>query len=145
MLNEQGLSHSLKKAAAGNSGKKRKKNNASSLTPQLPVATKSKPEASDDLKPPASTIQLENENENESGSGGGSTLSSGNKNIRNEGTAALTAKVLQEQEDRQKRRRLVGTNENLKSLFSSSSDGRMQEKQMDFMTRGFSIPANAKR
>ncbi len=62
--------------------------------------------------------------------------------INNEGTAALTAKVLAEQEDRNKRRK-TGTNGNLKSLFSSKN--RNAEKHIDFMTRGFSIPADAKR
>lgn len=62
--------------------------------------------------------------------------------IRNEDTAALTAKVLAEQEDRNKRRKMA-PNENLKGLFSSSNG--MAGKQSDFMTRGFSIPSEAKR
>ncbi|KAI4098344.1 MAG: hypothetical protein LQ339_006495 [Xanthoria mediterranea] len=62
--------------------------------------------------------------------------------IRNEDTAALTAKVLAEQEDRNKRRK-VAPNENLKALFSSSNG--MAGKQSDFMTRGFAIPPGAKR
>ncbi|KAL8951627.1 MAG: hypothetical protein Q9222_002427 [Ikaeria aurantiellina] len=62
--------------------------------------------------------------------------------IRNEGTASLTAKVLAEQEDRNKRRKMA-PNENLKTLFASSNG--TAKKQSDFMTRGFSIPAGAKR
>lgn len=62
--------------------------------------------------------------------------------IRNEGTASLTAKVLAEQDDRNKRRKMV-PNENLRTLFSSSD--RKAGKQSDFMTRGFAIPAEAKR
>ncbi|KAL8755168.1 MAG: hypothetical protein Q9199_003843 [Rusavskia elegans] len=62
--------------------------------------------------------------------------------IRNEDTAALTAKVLAEQEDRNKRRKMA-PNENLKGLFSSSNG--MAGKQSDFMTRGFSIPSGTKR
>lgn len=64
------------------------------------------------------------------------------KAIRNEDTASLTAKVLAEQEDRNKRRK-IAQNENLKTLFSSGSG--MAGKQKDFMTRGFTIPADAKR
>ena len=62
--------------------------------------------------------------------------------IKNQDTASLTAKVLAEQEERNKRRKL-GANDNVKSLFSSKNG--MDEKHLDFMTRGFSIPANAKR
>ncbi|KAL8658494.1 MAG: hypothetical protein Q9226_000947 [Calogaya cf. arnoldii] len=61
--------------------------------------------------------------------------------IRNDDTAALTAKVLAEQEDRNKRRKMA-TNDNLKGLFSSSNG--MAGKRTDFMTRGFSIPSGAK-
>lgn len=63
-------------------------------------------------------------------------------NINNGGTAALTAKVLAEQEERSKRRKME-SNHNLKSLFSSKNG--MVENHVDFMTRGYSIPANAKR
>lgn len=63
-------------------------------------------------------------------------------NIKNADTATLTAKVLAEQEERNKRRKF-GANENVKSLFSNRNG--MDEKHVDFMTRGFSISANAKR
>lgn len=63
-------------------------------------------------------------------------------NIKNADTASLTAKVLAEQQERNKRRNL-GANDNVKSLFSNKNG--MDEKHLDFMTRGFSIPANAKR
>ena len=62
--------------------------------------------------------------------------------IRNTGTASLTAKVLEEEQNRHKRQR-NGNNENIKGLFSSST--KHQRKQSDFMTRGFSIPAGARR
>ena len=58
----------------------------------------------------------------------------------NNSTTSLTAKMIAEESDRIKRRR----NENLQSLFSSDKD-QMAEKKVDFMTRGFSIPAGAKR
>ena len=63
-------------------------------------------------------------------------------NIKNAETASLTAKVLAEQEERNKRRKL-GANENVKSLYTKKTGNG--ETLVDFMTRGFSIPANARR
>lgn len=115
-LKEQGLTHSLKKASG--SSKKRKKNvNVEQVA--LGVASPTLP------KPHVDT-----------------TVSKSGSNIKNQDTAVLTAKVLAEQEERNKRRKL-GANDNVKSLFSSNNG--MDEKHVDFMTRGFSIPADAKR
>ncbi|CAD6567590.1 MAG: hypothetical protein ASARMPREDX12_000544 [Alectoria sarmentosa] len=112
VLKSQGLTHSLKKAPSA--GKKRKK-----------TATVEEVDVVDEnLKP----TQAKSEKPE--------------SNIKNADTASLTAKVLAEQEERNKRRKL-GTNENVKSLFSNKNG--MDEKHLDFMTRGFSIPANAKR
>ena len=61
--------------------------------------------------------------------------------IKNAVTASLTARVLAEEQEKAKRRKL-DPNENLKSLFSS---GNKKHKDGDFMTRGFSIPADARR
>ena len=63
------------------------------------------------------------------------------ESLKNGDTASLTAKVLAEQEDRNKKRKFV-SNDNVKSLFSSKSN--VSGKNVDFMTRGFSIPANGK-
>lgn len=112
-LQEQGLSHSLKKASS--SGKKRKKNGESRIDTAV-----EKP-----LDAPKS-----DEKPNANGA------------IRNAGTASLTARVLSEEQERAKRRKMA-TNENVKSLFSTSD--RAPQKHADFMTRGFSIPAGAKR
>lgn len=112
MLKSQGMTHSLKKAPGA--GKKRKK------TATVDEATV----AEESIKP----TQTKSEK-----------LES---NIKNADTALLTAKVLAEQEERNKRRKL-GANDNVKSLFSNKNG--MDEKHLDFMTRGFSIPANAKR
>ncbi|RFU33632.1 hypothetical protein B7463_g2696, partial [Scytalidium lignicola] len=68
------------------------------------------------------------------------TISSGG--IKNAATASLTAKVLGEQEQRNKRRKLA-LNDNLKSLFSSDTD-KTARKGSDFMTRGYTIPATKK-
>lgn len=116
-LKEQGLTHSLKKASGGN--KKRKKNNT---TAEFLVSNGIEEEL----------VMARNPDSGEAALG----------NINNGGTAALTAKVLAEQEERSKRRKM-DANHNLKSLFSSKN--RRAEKHVDFMTRGFSIPADAKR
>ncbi|KAL8774537.1 MAG: hypothetical protein Q9209_000910 [Squamulea sp. 1 TL-2023] len=118
-LQSEGLTHSLKKASG--SSKKRKK-----------VESLKEPEAAGALAETAGPNLPPNE--------AGIELSS--DVIRNEGTAALTAKVLAEQEDHNKRRKMA-PNENLKGLFSSSNG--TAGKKSDFMTRGFSIPAGAKR
>ncbi len=112
VLKSQGLTHSLKKAPGA--GKKRKK-----------AATVDEAAVEEELLRPTHTKSEKPES-----------------NINNVGTASLTAKVLAEQEERNKRRKL-GANDNVKSLFSNKNG--MDEKHLDFMTRGFSIPANAKR
>lgn len=111
-LKSQGLTHSLKKSP--NAGKKRKKAAAA----QEATA----------VEGPFETTQTRSEKPESS--------------IKNADTASLTAKVLAEQEERNKRRKM-GANDNVKSLFSNKNG--MDEKHLDFMTRGFSIPANAKR
>ena len=111
-LKSQGLTHSLKKAPGA--GKKRKK---TATVEEATVAEE-----------PLRSTQTKSEKPE--------------SNIKNADTASLTAKVLAEQEERNKRRKL-GANDNVKSLFSNKNG--MDEKHLDFMTRGFSIPANAKR
>ncbi|KAL8921887.1 MAG: hypothetical protein Q9208_005491 [Pyrenodesmia sp. 3 TL-2023] len=119
-LQSAGLTHSLKKAPG--SGKKRKKDKSAKEEETADAADV----AAGPAIPPAKEATAPS-----------------SKAIRNEDTASLTAKVLAEQEDRNKRRR-IAQNDNLKTLFSSSSSG-MAGKQKDFMTRGFTIPADAKR
>lgn len=114
-LNQQGLTHSLKKATGAS--KKRKKNVVAA------DALISK-QVLDESKPPLRPSE--------------GTSSTSRASINNEETASLTAKVIAEEQDRHKRRRM-GANENLKSLFSSKNG--MDEKHTDFMTRGFSIPS----
>ena len=123
-LQEQGLTHSLKKATGV--GKKRKKNVGSASVEYLATPIQTKQACISDLLVPAHTKS------------GNVTAQSG---IKNAATALLTAKVLAEEEDKAKRRKL-GSNNNLKSLFSSN---QTRQKDGDFMTRGFSIPAGAKR
>ncbi|KAI4283617.1 MAG: hypothetical protein L6R38_002037 [Xanthoria sp. 2 TBL-2021] len=118
-LESEGLMHSLKKAPG--SSKKRKQ-----------AQPNKKTEAADKVDEVAGPSLPSKE----------PRLETSSDAIRNEDTAALTAKVLAEQEDRNKRRKMA-PNENLKGLFSSSNG--MAGKQSDFMTRGFSIPSEAKR
>lgn len=115
-LKEQGLTHSLKKAPG--SGKKKRKN--ADIAGPVDNANIAAP-----AKGLADAVPRKREN-----------------NIKNQDTASLTAKVLAEQDERSKRRK-IGANDNVKSLFSSKNG--MDEKHIDFMTRGFSIPADAKR
>ncbi|KAL8745341.1 MAG: hypothetical protein Q9184_007886 [Pyrenodesmia sp. 2 TL-2023] len=118
-LQSAGLTHSLKKAPG--SGKKRKKDKS--------TKEEDTTDAADVAAGPAIPPLHE-------------AIAPSSKAIRNEDTASLTAKVLAEQDDRNKRRK-IAQNDNLKTLFSSSSG--MAGKQKDFMTRGFTIPADAKR
>lgn len=67
-----------------------------------------------------------------------STKTSGG-GIKNSATASLTAKVVEELGEANKRRK-TGLNDNLKSLFSNTGANASRQKGGDFMTRGFSVP-----
>ncbi|KAF2090320.1 DUF602-domain-containing protein [Saccharata proteae CBS 121410] len=123
-LKEKGLTHSLKKAPG--MGKKRKK--AAAGDAKKPVIKRNGSAASKEVP---------------HGSASGPTTPADGR-IKNAATASLTAKVLAEQEERNKRRKM-DTNENLKSLFSSRDQSQPHGKSSDFMVRGYTIPANAKR
>jgi hypothetical protein len=120
-LKNRGLTHSLKKASG--SGKKRKKADATDAAGTSATATRA-----DKAEGLITTPQPR--------SGTVTPL----PGIKNAATASLTAKVLAEEQVKAKRRKLE-TNGHLKSLFSS---GQTKHKDGDFMTRGFSIPANAR-
>ncbi|KAI9823062.1 MAG: hypothetical protein M1832_002716 [Thelocarpon impressellum] len=120
-LKEQGVTHSLKKAQG--SSKKRKKGVGVAESAQADESNGSTPR-------PASTSSK--------------VTTTG---IKNAATASLTAKVLQDEDERKKRQRL-GMNDNLKSLFSATEGKDANRKGKggnDFMSRGYSIPAGAKR
>jgi len=122
-LKEQGLTHSLKKAPG--SGKKRKKHvDPKEVGPEQPSSG-----ITDGVAKSKAGAQKNS---------GTATPTGG---IKNAATASLTAKVMADDQEKAKRRKLE-TNENLSSLFSS---GKSKNKDGDFMTRGFSIPAGAKR
>ncbi|KAJ5449873.1 uncharacterized protein N7458_006322 [Penicillium daleae] len=114
-LAEQGLTHSLKKAPGS---KKRKKHATESSTdvPSTAVAT-------------GTTASVSKSNGASNG-------------IKNSATASLTARVLNEENEKKKKRKMMGHNENIESLYTKDKkDGA----KADFMTRGFSIPTSARR
>lgn len=132
-LKESGLTHSLKKAPGS---KKRKKGAAETEngTEVKSTSNGDKTEAvSDKTK---ARIAEKGNGTTQSRSGTSTPVSNG---IKNAATASLTAKVLNEQDERNKRRKLA-QNENLKSLFSNTGYDAQKQKGGDFMTRGFSIP-----
>lgn len=122
-LKEQGLTHSLKKASG--SRKKRKKG-VDDTVGDVPQEVQA---GNGEKEKPARVVLTT-----------GVTVMPGG-GIKNAATASLTAKVLAIEQEKTKRRKLE-SNANLKSLFSS---GKTKGKDGDFMTRGFSIPAGAKR
>jgi hypothetical protein len=130
-LRSLGLTHSLKKA----SGNKKRKANGDVKADVSADVPKAKDKISnDDSKAEASNGA--HSSDPETGIPG-SKLSNG---IKNTATASLTARVLEEEEARKKRRR---ENDNLSSLYTKKSEGK-DKKNTNFMTRGFSIPANGR-
>lgn len=131
-LKEKGLTHALKKAPGS---KKRKKGDkeanghANGNTTSADDGAKSKdPSSEEDKKKDA-------KKEKEKPKNGSNVTSNG---IKNASTASLTRKVLEEQDERNKRRKL-DQNENVKSLFSKGSAKPSVANSADYMTRGFSI------
>ncbi|KAG4028415.1 hypothetical protein MFRU_021g00070 [Monilinia fructicola] len=142
-LKEGGLTHSLKKAP----GSKKKRKHAAETESTAPVdgakeesglqnqsqshengvTEKTKTRIQENANGPTSTLKVN--------SSASTPVPSG---IKNASAANLTAKVLEEQEERNKRRKL-GMNDNLKSLFSNTGYNAQKQKGGDFMTRGFSM------
>ncbi|KFY16107.1 hypothetical protein V492_01555 [Pseudogymnoascus sp. VKM F-4246] len=136
-LRDASLTHSLKKAPGTKKRKKHaeteaketiekpneKLNEDNGFKSRDGVQSKIPSGTPDDV---SSTLQLKD----------GPSVSAGR--IKNAATASLTAKVLDEQAERNKRRKL-GLNDNLKSLFSNSGSGELKGAG-DFMTRGYSLP-----
>src|SRR5438552_2321380 len=102
-LRESGLTHSLKKAPG--SSKKRKKNIGGGIEATDGAISTAEPDATKTVSEPATPQP----------SSGTATPRAG---IKNAATASLTAKVLEDEKERNKKRKL-GMNDNLKSLFSS--------------------------
>jgi hypothetical protein len=130
-LKEAGLAHSLQKAPGG---KKRKKH----AEAETPLEGKGEKNGVAESISEKTKIRLTGNGTtvSQSRSGTSTPLSTG---IKNAATASLTAKVLDEQEERNKRRKL-GLNDNLKGLFSNTGYSAQAHKGGDFMTRGYSLP-----
>ncbi|KAF2841119.1 DUF602-domain-containing protein [Patellaria atrata CBS 101060] len=121
-LRERGLTHALKKLPGS---RKRKKNGEKS-------GNETNGESAPQVQKGPKQQALESESSKNVPSG-----------IKNASTASLTAKVLEEQEILNKRRK-TDANANLKGLFSSK-DPKATSKNTDFMNRGYTIPAQGKR
>ncbi|KAE9377006.1 DUF602-domain-containing protein [Stipitochalara longipes BDJ] len=134
-LKEAGLTHSLKKAPGS---KKRKKNAEADSNGAVGIIPETNGKApAEGLSEKTKARLIENGSSTpQSRSGTSTPVSAG---IKNAATASLTAKVLDEQEERSKRRK-IGLNDNLKSLFSNSGYSAQTHKGGDFMTRGYSLP-----
>ena len=137
-LKEKGLAHSLKKVKTEKvkGEKKRKKGELEApvastdadSVPQLVIAPASGAVPSSAPLSRVSTPQP----------GSGTSTPRASNGIKNAATASLTARVLEEQQERNKRRKMEG-NDNINSLFSTNT-GKKQ-KDIDFMNRGFAIPS----
>jgi Rtf2 RING-finger len=138
-LSEKGLTHSLKKVSG--SSKKRK---ANKLAREEEIATEGPAEATISSHSPAPRSQNATPVPPRSATPLSRTSTPKPTNgIKNAATANLTAKVLEEENERKRRRLVNGENENLKSLFTKK-DEKSKFGDGAFMTRGFSIPANAR-
>jgi uncharacterized protein YhaN len=118
-LKEKGLTHALKKAP----GSKKRKKQADAATGDAPSAEAKASTSEEEKKAAAKSEKIERQADN---------------GIKNASTAYLTKKVLEEQEERNKRRKL-GQNDNVKSLFSKGNRTPDLANSKDYMTRGFSI------
>lgn len=135
VLKESGLTHSLKKAP----GSKKRKKKGEDISSE--AATSEVAKVSD---------RASNKTSIKNGLAHNGTTAAQTKitvptpleGIKNAATASLTAKVLEEQEERNKRRKL-GLNDNLKSLFSNTDSNGVKPNGADFMTRGFSMSKKA--
>jgi hypothetical protein len=117
-LKEKGLTHALKKAP----GSKKKRKHGDTSTNDNGTAKLS---VSDDDKKAKKELAAK------------PTITA-NNGIKNSATASLTRKVLEEQEERNKRRKMA-QNDNVNSLFNKTEHRASAGNSADYMTRGFSI------
>lgn len=119
-LREKGLTHALKKAPGSKKRKKGAEKEGANGVEGDSKKKKSKPSSDEEKAKPILPP----------------TDSNGN-GIKNASTASLTQKVMKEQEERNKRRKMA-ENANVKSLFNTSDHKPDLKKSADYMTRGFS-------
>ncbi|PYH43414.1 uncharacterized protein BP01DRAFT_358668 [Aspergillus saccharolyticus JOP 1030-1] len=140
-LAEQGLTHSLKKAPGSKKRKKHANGDAVAATAGNDSTSKNGKE------PKLGSISTPLTRQQSVTAGRSNTSTSAPKassTIKNAATAMLTARVLEEEKEKKKRRRLMGNNDNLSSLFTKESGQDGMSKNTDFMTRGFTLPANSR-
>ncbi|WEW59063.1 Replication termination factor 2 [Emydomyces testavorans] len=130
-LADQGLTHSLKKAPGS---KKRKK----AMNDSAYVKADSTAAVDGVTGKPSSILNSGPVSRNST------PVSSATSGIKNAATAMLTSRVLEEEHERTKRRKQIGNNTTLQSLFTSSST-KHKTSDGDFMTRGFTVPSGARR
>ncbi|KAL4788244.1 Rtf2 RING-finger-domain-containing protein [Aspergillus varians] len=133
-LAEQSLTHSLKKAPGS---KKRKNKGNGDSTAASETKTPNVESTSKSSTLPKSTPGTSRSNTS-------TPTPSAPNGIKNAATAMLTARVLEEENEKKKRRKLMGASDNISSLFTKDPKGP-QFKNTDFMTRGFSMPATSKK
>jgi len=140
-LKEKGLAHTLKKVKGGKGkgDKKRKKAEVDErvVTNDVPEEARTDVE----VKPPQDDAVFKARSEVSTPQpGSGASTPKPTNGIKNAATASLTARVLEEQEERNKRRKME-SNKNINSLFTSSKNGAGGKKprDIDFMNRGFDI------
>ncbi|KAF2204987.1 DUF602-domain-containing protein [Delitschia confertaspora ATCC 74209] len=130
-LKEKGLTHSLKKASGSKKRKKRAEKEDNGLNRESTDEAKAKATSSEEEKKAFKAPKPK-------------PATNASNGIKNASTASLTAKVLAEEEARNKRRKLE-QNENVRSLFSSRDQNPKAGNSADYMTRGFSVPNGSKR
>jgi hypothetical protein len=135
-LSKKGLTHSLKSATT--SSKKRKANKLGQ------EAKETTPKSSDHLDSSIRKSRTAMPTSELGSSISRTSTPKASTGIHNAATAHLTARVLEEEDGRKKQRLVRGENENLKSLFLRKDEKSKLGSSGDFMTRGFSIPANSK-
>jgi hypothetical protein len=129
-LREKGLTHALKKEKGGKKKRKHADKEANGDGVEASAESKGKdPSSEEDKKSSEKTKEKPKQ-----------TIPAPSNGIKNASTASLTKKVLDEQEARNKRRKLE-QNDNVKSLFSRDDRKASMGNSADYMTRGFSIPA----
>ncbi|RAL15647.1 uncharacterized protein BO97DRAFT_363452, partial [Aspergillus homomorphus CBS 101889] len=122
-LTGQGLTHSLKK---------------------VPGSKKRKKHANGDDDASSSALRMRGQSATASRSNTSTPVQNAPSGIKNAATAMLTARVLDEENEKKRRRKLMGNSDNLSSLFTKESGKDAMSKNTDFMTRGFTLPANSR-
>ena len=137
-LSDRGLTHSLKKVSGAS-----KKRKADKIVKEEQEPAEVVPQSTDFIRSPATRSPNSTPIPRSTPPILPTSTAKPSSGLKNAVTASLTAKVLEEENERKRRRLVNGQNENLKSLFTKKDD-KSKSGDSDFMTRGFSIPANAR-